>query len=59
MDCEFVVIYKQNYGGAKYSCIDVVASDIEEARESVLDNYSYMVKEENIVKVVKIGRESN
>lgn len=56
MDFEFVVIYKQKYGGAKYSCIDVVARDAEEAREYVLSMYSYMVTEENIVKVVKLGK---
>ena len=56
MNFEFVVIYKQNYGGAKYSCTDVVARNAEEAREYVLANYSYMVNEENIVRVVKLGR---
>lgn len=56
MDFEFVVIYKQHYGGAKYSCIDVVASNSEEARECVLNHYSYIINEENIVKVVKLGR---
>lgn len=56
MGFEFVVIYKQKYGGAKYSCIDIVASNIEEAREYVLNAYSYIVTEENIVKVVKLGR---
>lgn len=55
MDFEFVVIYKQNCG-AKYSCVDVVARNTEEAREYVLDHYSYMVNEENIVRVVKLGR---
>ena len=55
MDFEYVVIYKQNYG-AKYSCVDVVARNTEEAREYVLDHYSYMVNEENIVRVVKLGR---
>ena len=55
MDFEFVVIYKQDCG-AKYSCIDVVASNMEEAREYVLSHYSYLVTEENIVKVVKLGR---
>ena len=35
MNFEFVVIYKQNYGGAKYSCTDVVARNAEEAREYV------------------------
>ena len=55
MNFEFVVIYKQDFG-AKYSCIDVVARNIEEAREYVLNFYSHMVTEENIVKVVKLGR---
>lgn len=55
MNFEFVVIYKQDCG-AKYSCIDVVARNIEEAREYVLSMYSYIVTEENIVKVVKLGR---
>lgn len=55
MDFEFVIIYRQSCG-AKYSCIDVVASNAEEAREYVLDCYSYIVNEENIVKVVKLGR---
>ena len=54
MDFEFVVIYKQPFG-AKYSCIDVVARDIEEAREYVLSHYGYLVNETNIVKVVKLG----
>ena len=55
MNFEFVVIYKQDFG-AKYSCIDVVARNTEEAREYVLDAYSYIVTEENIVRVVKLGR---
>lgn len=55
MNFEFVVIYKQSCG-AKYSCIDVIARNTEEAREYVLDYYSYMINEENIVKVVKLGR---
>lgn len=55
MNFEYVVIYKQDCG-AKYSCIDVVASNTEKAREYVLDHYSYMVNEENIVRVVKVGR---
>ena len=55
MNFEFVVIYKQDYG-AKYSCLDIVARNTEEAREYVLSHYSYMVNEENIVKVVKLGK---
>lgn len=57
MNFEFVVIYKQDFG-AKYSCIDVVARNTEEAREYVLNFYSHMVTDENIVKVVKLGRVS-
>lgn len=55
MNFEFVVIYKQDFG-AKYSCIDVVARNTEEAREYALDAYSHIVNEENIVRVVKLGR---
>ena len=55
MNFEYVVIYKQDFG-AKYSCIDVTARNTEEAREYILDHYSYMITEENIVKVVKLGR---
>ena len=55
MNFEFVIIYKQDFG-AKYSCIDVVARNTEEAREYVLDAYSYMITEKNIVRVVKLGR---
>ncbi len=55
MNFEFVIIYKQDFG-AKYSCIDVIARNTEEAREYALDAYSYMITEENIVRVVKLGR---
>ena len=55
MEFEFVVIYRQDFG-AKYSCIDVIASNTEKAREHVLDYYSHIVTEENIVRVVKLGR---
>lgn len=53
MNYEYVVIYKTDFG-AKYSCIDIVAANIEEARKYVLDNYSYLITKENIVKIVKI-----
>lgn len=52
---EYVIIYKQDFG-AKYSCIDTIADNMEEAREYVLDAYSHIVNEENIVRVVKLGR---
>lgn len=55
MKFEFVVIYKQDFG-AKYACVSVVASDAEKARETALYHYSYKVNEENIVRVVKLGR---
>ena len=55
MKFEYVVIYKQDFG-AKYSCLDVVASNMEKAREYVLSFYSHIVTEENIVKIVKLGR---
>ena len=55
MNFEYVIIYKQDFG-AKYSCVDVVARNTEEAREYALDHYSYIVNEENIVRVVKLGR---
>lgn len=53
MNYEYVVIYKTDFG-AKYSCIDVVAANIKEARNYALDNYSYLITKENIVKIVKI-----
>ena len=54
---EYVIIYKQDCG-AKYSCFDIIASNMEKAREYAVSRYSYLVgeKEENIVKVVKLGR---
>jgi hypothetical protein len=55
MDFEYVIIYKQDLG-AKYSCIDVIANNIEEARQYALKAYSHIVTKENIVKVVNLRR---
>ncbi len=52
---EYIIIYRQECG-AKYNCIETNADTGEEAKNYILTHYSYLVNENNLVKVVKIGK---
>ena len=55
---EYAIIYKQTFGGAKYSMITVEEDNLNDAKDYALSSYGYLFNndETNIVKVVKLGK---
>lgn len=55
---EYAIIYKQIYGGAKYSIVTVEEDDEDSAKNTALSSYGYLFNhdEKNIAKVVKLEK---